>query len=417
MLGAIIGDIVGSRFEFANHKSILFELFHRDCNYTDDTICAVAVADWLNGNQGNFRRFSDLLQHWCREFPYPMGGYGLKFGNWINEPNPQPYGSFGNGSAMRIAPVGWAFDTLEETCLAARQISEVSHNHPEGIKGAQAVAVAIFLSRTGHSKQEIRQEITQMFGYDLNKTCREIRPVYQYNETCQGTVPEAIVAFMDGTDFENSIRLAVSLGGDTDTLTCITGAIAEAYYGIPYAIEHKAMKYLPDNIKTVVTRFRDQYARQIDDARYAAQIRITPESVWNDFFSLIPILEQTDPKDLLKWSKSEHLEDGSITFPYPVHCDAVDQWIRVFYQSGLEIPYDWGRWLNEKGLSNNWSEVDYSALTAPEIIKVFTALGRAERFCDGAIGSFFVEGNMIKCLKALEGRINLKNPEPENRSR
>ncbi|MEI7830724.1 MAG: ADP-ribosylglycohydrolase family protein [Prolixibacteraceae bacterium] len=406
MLGAIIGDIVGSRFEFTNHKSTEFELFHRDCQFTDDTICTIAVADWLCTTEPNPQRFADLLQQWCREYPNPMGGYGLKFKSWIREANPQPYGSFGNGSAMRIAPVGWAFNTVEETCMVAKQISEVTHNHPEGIKGAQAAAVAIFLARTGHSKQEIKQEITDRFGYNLNRTCREIQPVYLYNETCQGTVPEAIIAFMDGTDFESSIRLAVSLGGDSDTLTCITGSIAEAFYRIPYEIEKSAMNYLPEKITNVLSLFRKKFTSSLDDAKYFAQIRITPESTWNEMFRLIPILEQLESKELVKWHKSELQEDGSHTFPYPVYDEVVNQWIRAFYQGGLEIPYRWGDWLDARGFSNNWSEVDYSVLSVVDICKIFTAVNRAERFSDGAIGEFFQEGNMIKCLKVLKGRIN-----------
>jgi len=406
MLGAIIGDIVGSRFEFNNHKSTRFKLFHPECDYTDDTICTIAVADWLTGNEAGFQRFPELLQHWCREFPHPKGGYGLKFRDWISDRNPHPYGSFGNGSAMRIAPVGWAFDTLEETCSVAREVTEITHNHPEGIKGAQAVAVAIFLARNGHSKQEIKREIAARFGYDLNKSCQQIRPVYQYNETCQGTVPEAIAAFMDGKDFEECIRLAVSLGGDTDTLTCITGAIAEAYYRIPYTIESRAMAYLPGKISAIVSRFRAKFTTQLDDAEYFAQIRITPESTWNEYFRLIPILEQSDGMPLTQWRGLEPQEDGSISFPYPFYDEVVNQWIRAFNQSGLEIPYRWGDWLRARGFSNNWSEVDYSALTTQEICKIFTAVNRGERFCDGAIGSFFEEGHMLKCLKTLERRIN-----------
>ena len=406
MLGAIIGDIVGSRFEFANHKSTEFELFHRECQFTDDTICTVAVADWLKGNQPDPHRLPALLQEWCREFPHPMGGYGLRFKDWIRETNPQPYGSFGNGSAMRIAPVGWAFGTLEETCRVAKQVSEITHNHPEGIKGAQAVAAAIFLARTGHSKQEIKREITTRYGYNLDKTCRQIRPVYRYNETCQGTVPEAIAVFMDGTDFEECIRLAVSLGGDTDTLTCITGGIADAYYQIPYTIESQAMKYLPEKISEVVSSFRAKFTTQLDDAKYFAQIRITPESTWKEFFKLIPILEQSEGMHLTQWRGLEPQKDGFISFPYPFYSEVVNQWIRAFDQSGLEIPFQYVDWLRDRGFSNNWKNVDYSVLSAADICKIFTAVNRGERFCDGAIGSFFGEGHMIKCLKVLEGRIN-----------
>ena len=408
MLGAIIGDIVGSRFEFANHKDTEFELFHRNCAFTDDTICTVAVADWLMGGETAPPRFAEHLQRWCREFPHPMGAYGLSFSKWIHEANPKPYGSFGNGSAMRIAPVGWACDSLEETCQVAKEIAGITHNHPEGIKGAQAVAVAIYLARTGRSKQEIKRELEVRFGYRLNRTCREIRPVYLYNETCQGTVPEAIAAFMDGADFEGCIRLAVSLGGDSDTLTCITGAMAEAYYGIPHELENGAMSYLPERIREVVQRFRNKFTSRFDDANYFAQIRITPERIWNKMFGLIPMLEQTDPKELVTWHTSETKDKNTFTFPHPVYAPVVDQWIGAFDQSGLGIPYDWGRWLSDRNFADRWSELDYSALSAAEICKVFTALVRSERFCDGSIGGFFREGNMIKCLRVLEERIKQK---------
>ncbi|MEI7525659.1 MAG: ADP-ribosylglycohydrolase family protein [Mariniphaga sp.] len=260
MLGAITGDIVGSRFEFNNHKSIEFELFHRDCSYTDDSICSAAVADWLIQKEGKQIGFGSMLQKWCLKFPDPMGGYGNRFYSWIGEKNPKPYNSYGNGSAMRIAPVGWAYETVEETTLIAAKIASVSHNHPEGIKGAQAVATAIFMARKGHSKGEIREKIEHEYRYDLSRTCEEIRPVYKYNETCQQTVPEAIIAFLDSTGFEDAIRLAVSLGGDSDTLTCITGGIAEAFYGIPYEIEEKAESFLPEEIRNVVAGFKEKYA-------------------------------------------------------------------------------------------------------------------------------------------------------------
>ncbi len=277
MLGAIIGDIVGSRFEFNNHKSIEFELFHRDCSYTDDSICTVAVADWLIQKGEKQIGFATMLQQWCLKFPNPMGGYGNRFVHWIGEKDPKPNDSFGNGSAMRIAPVGWAYETLVETCSVAAEIASVSHNHPEGIKGAQAVATAVFMARKGHSKVEIREKIELEYNYDLNRTCEAIRPDYRYNETCQQTVPEAIIAFLDSTGFENSIRLAVSLGGDSDTLTCITGGISEAFYGLPYEIEEKGESYLPQEIRMVVAGFYDKYLFAFDHARCFSQIRINSD--------------------------------------------------------------------------------------------------------------------------------------------
>ncbi|MDP4270362.1 MAG: ADP-ribosylglycohydrolase family protein [Bacteroidota bacterium] len=262
MLGAIIGDIVGSRFEFRDFKSKAFELFHPECDYTDDTICTVATADWLMNDEAlQACQYQVTLLDYCRKYPNPMGGYGGSFARWIRSESPKPYGSFGNGSAMRVSPIGWFCNTLEETLDVAERSATVTHNHPEGVKGAQAVAVAIFLARFGKSKEEIKEDIVTRFGYELDKTCDQIRPTYQFNETCQGTVPQAITAFLDSTDFEEAIRLAVSLGGDSDTLTCITGAIAEAYYGIPDALVNRALQYLPEDLLEVCTTFRSRIIR------------------------------------------------------------------------------------------------------------------------------------------------------------
>ena len=252
MLGAIIGDIVGSRFEFKEFKSTEFELFDAECDYTDDSICTVAIANAIL----NKKSYKDELLKWCRKYPAPMGSYGNRFSTWIYSENPQPYGSFGNGSAMRVSAVGWLFDNETEVLKQAELSALPTHNHPEGVKGAQSVGLAIFMSRKGASKEEIRREIQEKFGYNLSITCNEIRPTYHFSETCQGTVPQAIVAFLDSVDFESAIRLAISLGGDADTLTAITGSIAEAYYKhIPEYIKKKAMEYLPEDMKLTVEQF------------------------------------------------------------------------------------------------------------------------------------------------------------------
>lgn len=248
MIGAIAGDIIGSVYEFDNIKTTDFPLFTSESDYTDDTIMTVAVADWLL-NGGDLTR---VMQEYGRKYPCPMGGYGGRFSGWLREKDPQPYNSWGNGSAMRVSAVGWKFDSLEDTLDVARETALVSHNHPEGIKGAQATAAAIYLARTGKSRQEIKQYIETTFFYDLNRTCDEIRPTYHFNESCQGTVPEAIIAFLDSTDFENAIRLAVSLGGDSDTLACITGGIAEAFYGVPDGIRSEVFKRIPRKFQEIV---------------------------------------------------------------------------------------------------------------------------------------------------------------------
>lgn len=227
MLGAVIGDIAGSRFEFDNYRHTDFDIFSPDSDFTDDTICTVAIADWVLQDCND--NLTSTLQGWCRAYPCPKGAYGGRFSQWIEWKDPEPYNSWGNGSAMRVSAVGWAFASLEETLHFAEQSAIVTHNHPEGIKGAQAVAAAIFWARTGIGKAQIKENITRQFGYDLSQSCDQIRPHYHFNESCQETVPQAITAFLESDDFEHAIRLAVSLGGDSDTLAAITGSIAEAY--------------------------------------------------------------------------------------------------------------------------------------------------------------------------------------------
>ncbi|HFC8458159.1 TPA: ADP-ribosylglycohydrolase family protein [Neisseria subflava] len=257
MLGAIIGDIAGSRFEFDNYRHTDFDIFSPDSDFTDDTICTVAIADWVL--QGCNNNLASILQGWCRAYPCPKGAYGGRFSQWIEWKDPEPYNSWGNGSAMRVSAVGWAFATLEETLHFAEQSAIVTHNHPEGIKGAQAVAAAIFWTRTGMGKAQIKENITRQFGYSLSQSCDQIRPHYHFNESCQETVPQAVAAFLESDDFEHAIRLAVSLGGDSDTLAAITGSIAEAYHGIPTAMREHALAILPRCIAETLLTFESKY--------------------------------------------------------------------------------------------------------------------------------------------------------------
>ena len=257
MLGAVIGDIAGSRFEFDNYRYTDFDIFSPDSDFTDDTICTVAIADWVL--QGCNDHLASILQGWCRAYPCPKGAYGGRFSQWIEWKDPEPYNSWGNGSAMRVSAVGWAFATLEETLHFAEQSAAVTHNHPEGIKGAQAVAAAIFWARTGMGKAQIKENITRQFGYDLSQSCDQIRPHYHFNESCQETVPQAVTAFLESDDFEHAIRLAVSLGGDSDTLAAITGSIAEAYYGIPASMREHALAILPRCIAETLLTFESKY--------------------------------------------------------------------------------------------------------------------------------------------------------------
>lgn len=237
MYGAILGDMIGAPYEFdQGNKTKDFPLFCEASQFTDDTVMSIAVAEALLQSMGKSDEETKAalikyMQKWGNRYPY--AGYGGMFRQWLDMRNPKPYGSFGNGSAMRVSAVGWLYDTIEETRKYARLSAEVTHNHPEGIKGAEATASAIFLARTGSNKDEIKAYIEKEFQYNLSRTCDEIRPDYYHVESCQETVPEAITAFLEGTDFEDVIRTAVSLGGDCDTLTCIAGSIAEAFYGVP----------------------------------------------------------------------------------------------------------------------------------------------------------------------------------------
>jgi len=250
MYGAIVGDIVGSTFEFANTKRKDFELFHPSSTFTDDSVLTCATADALMSGKG----YAAAYQRYANT--YPGRGYGRLFSEWATSPNPPPYNSFGNGSAMRVSPIGLWFDSLEETLAEAKRSAEVTHNHVEGIKGAQAVAAAIFLARTGESKEGIKRYVEKTFGYDLDFSLDEIRPSYQFDETCQGSVPQALCAFLESTGFEDAIRNAVSIGGDSDTLAAITGGIAEAFYGgVPWQILFITRGYLDARLDVVMQSF------------------------------------------------------------------------------------------------------------------------------------------------------------------
>ena len=262
MYGAILGDIIGSPYEFdRSPKTKTFPLFSQECTYTDDTVMTFAVCDAFleadpHTDEDLIReRIVERMQYYGREFP--DAGYGGMFAHWLLNPDPQPYGSFGNGAAMRVSAVAWLYDDIATVRKMARLSAEVTHDHPEGIKGAEATASVIFLGRTGNSKAEIKDYIVAEFGYDLRRTCDEIRPDYHHVESCQETVPEAITAFLEGESFEDVIRNAVSLGGDCDTLTCIAGAMAEGFYGVPEALKEECYNRLPDTLCNILEQFEE----------------------------------------------------------------------------------------------------------------------------------------------------------------
>ena len=263
MYGAIIGDTVGSRFEFVRgEKTKEFKFFSDRCGFTDDTVMTVAVAEALMsvgmdaGEEEVKTALIKSVKDWGHR--YPEAGYGGRFVSWLFSGNTEPYGSYGNGSAMRVSPAGWLYDTIERTREVARWTAEITHDHPEGVKGAESLAAVIFLARNKHGMDEIREYIVREFGYDLSRTVDEIRPDYHHVEDCMRTMPEAFECFLESTDYEDCIRNVVSIGGDVDTLGAIAGAAAEAFWGIPKHIVEEGDKFLTNEIREVVRRFYEQ---------------------------------------------------------------------------------------------------------------------------------------------------------------
>jgi len=254
MLGSIIGDVIGSVFEFNPVKTTSFPLFCEVSTFTDDTVLTIAVAKCILDDCEYVPTLKDFTLR------YPGQGYGHHYYQWAISDNAHPYNSFGNGSAMRVSPVGFAFQSRSQVLVEAEKSAKITHNHPEGIKGSQAVALAVYMARQGESKGEIKHEINKVFGYDLSRTIEMIRPTYHFDVTCQGSVPEAIIAFLESSNYEDAIRLSISLGGDADTQACITGGIAEAFYkDIPSDIVEETRARLPEEFLTIIDRFRKKY--------------------------------------------------------------------------------------------------------------------------------------------------------------
>ena len=265
MIGAIIGDIVGSRFEWHNIKSKDFDLFTGSCRPTDDSVMTVAIAKAILDCDGDFTKLEQHAVSAMQQIgrPHPRCGYGGNFRRWMYSDDPKPYGSFGNGSAMRVSACGWAGKTLEEVLGLAEKVTVTTHDHPEGVKGAQAVAASIFLARTGASKEEIGTHIRENY-YDIDFTLDAIRDAYTFDVTCQGSVPQAIEAFLESTDFEDAIRNAVSIGGDSDTIAAITGSIAGAYYGVPTVLRLQAeliLRSYDSRMAEILKAFEERYCK------------------------------------------------------------------------------------------------------------------------------------------------------------
>ena len=290
MLGAIFGDIVGSAYEFHNTHDYNFRLLGKYSRPTDDSYMTLAVAKALmetfSQDDSSIRK---ALVRNMQEIGerYPYAGYGGMFSKWLRDKDPQPYNSYGNGSAMRVAAAGWLYRTLDDTLHAAKVTAEVTHNHPEGIKGAQAVAAAIFLARAGASKEQIMNYIANKFEYNLFRTLDEIRPEYRFYEICQKSCPEAIIAFLEGENFEDVIRKAVSLGGDSDTIACMAGAIAEAFYGMPQEYKEETLSRLPKDMRSIAHEFRKFYrkhsGRPFDGWQEQIEIKYDDPYLWYNY--------------------------------------------------------------------------------------------------------------------------------------
>lgn len=258
MLGAIAGDIVGSVYEFDNIKNKNFELFVPKSKFTDDSVLTIATMDSIISGKA----FEESYKYWFKK--YPDAGFGGRFYRWGLSDKIQPYNSYGNGSAMRVSPIGFYYNTLEEVLLIAEKSSSVTHNHPEGIKGAKATAAAIFLAKTGSTKHEIKEYVEKSFGYDLNESIDSLRTWYSFDVSCQGSVPQSIISFLESTSYEDTIRNAVSIGGDSDTIACIAGGIAEAYYQkIPGYIVQKSKELLPKEMNDVLEMYYTKLGKNI----------------------------------------------------------------------------------------------------------------------------------------------------------
>lgn len=263
MLGAIIGDIVGSIYEWNNYRAKDFEFMTSECFFTDDTVMTAALAKALLESKEDYSDLGELSVYYMQKLgtEYPGRGYGGRFAYWLSEEKPEPYNSFGNGAAMRISSAGIVAKDIKEAIFLSKTMTEVTHNHSEGIKGAEAVSVCIYMAKNGSDIQEIKNYVNQHY-YNINFTIDEIRDTYKFNETCQNTVPQALEAFFESEDFEDAIRIAISVGGDSDTLAAITGSIAEAYYGIPDNIRKQALSYLDDDLIEIINQFENKYERQ-----------------------------------------------------------------------------------------------------------------------------------------------------------
>jgi ADP-ribosyl-[dinitrogen reductase] hydrolase len=380
MLGAIIGDIAGSRFEFNNTHSKNFDLFAKDCNITDDSIMTIAVAKAILACNGDWEQLENNAVKHMQEIgrKYPDCGFGGMFREWVFSDKPAPYKSYGNGAAMRVSPCGFIAQTEEEAILLSRKVTKITHNHPEGLKGAEAVSVAIFMARNGSTKSEIKERIEKDY-YTLNFTLDSIRDDYQFDETCQGTVPQAIMAFLESVTFEDAIRGAVSIGGDSDTLAAISGSVAEAYYGVPFNIKSKAQTYLNRELLNIFREW-EKFIRKTQSVK--------------KFISLT--------KYMGKLEKEDHFLQFNIEF-------------YNFLQSHPEYELgDYEDILEENGLrwqTDSMRSADENSLDEQCVLALITGAFRADHFSGGVLNEFVKDGYIDKWLGRLKALDGERKPE------
>jgi len=384
MLGSIIGDIAGSRFEFNNHRSKEFELFTKDCFVTDDSIMTLAVAKAILACDGDWKQLEENSVKYMQSIgrKYPDCGYGGMFSKWMFSDKPKPYNSFGNGAAMRVSACGFIAQTEKEAKKLSKKVTGVTHNHPEGIKGAEAVVIAIFLARMGSSKNEIKERIEKDY-YKLDFTLGSIREHYQFNETCQDTVPQAIQAFLESVSFEDAIRNAISIGGDSDTLAAITGGIAEAYYGIPVELKRKAQFFLNAELRSIYKEWN----------RYIK--RLYPEK---KFLCLTKYINKLDSIDIVNNFKNVFFNFLSSHTEY-----SIEEFEEILMKNGLV-------WKAESMKSADVSKLDESCIIAL-IIGVF----RAEYYAKGVYDEFVKKGfleNWLNRLKTLDEERKIEDEKP-----
>lgn len=407
MLGAIIGDIVGSRFEFDNHRSKKFELFGEDCFVTDDSIMTLAIAKAIMEaaktavpSQSDYHALlSDLTVRYMQGLgrKYPNCGFGGMFCHWVFSDHPKPYNSFGNGAAMRVSPAGFAAATEQEALALSDTVTAVTHNHDEGLKGAAATTIAIYMARRGALKSEIQARIERDY-YPLDFRIDDIRQTYEFNETCQETVPQAIQCFLESDSFEDAIRTAVSLGGDSDTIAAITGAIAEAYYGIPKAIEEKALTYLDEALHGIYDEWT-AFAPGDDETFKVLTKYIGKFEVADSFGEWI----------------IERANDGTPVHPIQMPGVKYSSLVRAFQDefyrfAELHPEYEhtrYGEVLKNHNIPWGWGsqemhDSDVSNMDAQCVLALITGAIRAERFCDGALLAFFRDGSISRWLKRLK---------------